>query len=112
MNRMYPTNPGTRGRLLAPADLAAASLGIGLPVVTAGVLIASLSSPELWTSVPLVMLVVFVLNSANILLFLGARRARVGPQSVLNVWSIGAVLSGVCASMVAVLAGFFARLGA
>jgi len=108
---LYPTNPGTRDRVFGPAHLVAASLGIGLPVVTAGVLIAALFAPGLWTSVPLVMLLVLGLNLANILLFFGARRAHVGPQSVLSIWSIGAVLSGVSVSAVLVLAGFFARLG-
>jgi hypothetical protein len=111
MSRMYPTNPGRTDRVPFPNLVAAASLAIGLPVVTAGVLIAALFSPELWTSVALVMLLVFALNLANILLFLGAWRARVGPQSFLSVWSIGAVFSGVCASTVLVLGGFFASLG-
>jgi len=71
-----------------------------------------LFSPGLWTSVPLVMLLVFGLNLANILLFLGGRRAGVGSPSVLSIWGIGAVLSGICVSTVLVLAGFFARLGA
>ena len=108
---LYPTNPGTGDRVFRPAHLVAASLGVGLPVVTGGVLIAALFSPALWTSVPLVMLLVFGLNLANILLFFGARRAHVGPQSGLSLWSIGAVFSGVCVSTVLVLAGFFARLG-
>ena len=108
---MYPTNPWTRDRVPGLALLATASLGIGLPVVTAGVLIAALFSPGLWTSVQLVMLLVFGLNLANILLFLGAWRARVGPQSALNAWSVGAVFSGVCLSTVLVLGGMFASLG-
>src|SRR2546427_6977208 len=103
---LYPTNPGTRDRVLRPAHLVAASLGVGLPVVTGGVLIAALFSPALWTSVPLVMLLVFGLNLANILLYFGARRAHAGPQSVLGVWSIGAVFSGVRVSTVLVWPGF------
>ncbi len=108
---MYPTDSRTRDRVLGPAHLAAAFAGIGLPVVTAGVLIAALFSSGLWTSVPLVMLLVFGLNLANILGFLGAWRARVGPESALNVWSVGAVFSGVCLSTVLVLGGMFASLG-
>src|SRR5437867_11028283 len=108
---LYPTNPGMRDRVLHPAHLVAASLGVGLPVVTGGVSIAALFSTGLWTSVPLVMLLVFGLNLANILLFLGAWRARVGPQSALNAWSVGAVFSGVCLSTVLVLGGMFASLG-
>ena len=109
---MYPSESGTRDRVLGPAHFAAASLGIGVPIVTVGVLIAALFSPGLWTSVPLVMLLVFGLNLANILLFLGGRRAGVGSPSVLSIWGIGAVLSGICVSTVLVLAAFFARLGA
>src|SRR5438094_3255024 len=53
---MYPSESGTRDRVIGPAHLAAASLGIGVPIVTAGILVAALFSPALWTSLPLVML--------------------------------------------------------
>jgi len=102
---MYPSESGTRDRVLGPAHLAAASLGIGVPIVTA-------FSPALWTSVPLVMLGVFVANSANLIAFLALRRARAGPGPFRSAMGIGAVFSGICISAVLVLAAFFARLGA
>jgi len=109
---MYPSESGTRDRVLGPAHLAAASLGIGVPIVTAGILVAALFSPALWTSVPLVMLGVFVANSANLIAFLALRRARAGPGPFRSAMGIGAVFSGICISAVLVLAAFFARLGA
>ena len=109
---MYPSESGTRDRVLGPAHLAAASLGIGVPIVTAGILVAALFSPALWTSVPLVMLGVFVANSANLIAFLALRRARAGPGPFRSAIGIGAVFSGTCISAVLVLAAFFARLGA
>ena len=108
---MYPTDAGTGGRLLGAGHLAAASLGIGLPIATGAVLIAALFSPNLWTSVPLVMLVVFVANLANLLAFVGLHRARAGPEPLRSALGVGAVLSGICLSAVLVLAGWFARLG-
>ncbi|HEX9567948.1 MAG TPA: hypothetical protein VGA48_10215 [Thermoplasmata archaeon] len=109
---MYPTNSGTGGRVLGAGHLAAASLGIGLPIATTAVLIAALFSPALWTSVPLVMLAVFVANLANLLVFIGLHRARAGPEPFRSALGVGAVLSGICLSAVLVLAGWFARLGA
>src|SRR3989454_12759490 len=93
---MYPTNAGTGGRVLGAGHLAAASLGIGLPISTAGVLIAALFSPALWTSVPLVMLAVFVANLANLLAFIGLHRARGGPAPLRRALGVGARLSGIC----------------
>src|SRR5437867_13191766 len=81
---LYPSESGTRGRVLGPAYFAAASLGIGVPIVNVGVLIAALFSPGLWTSVLLVMQLVFGLNLANILLFLGGRGAGVRSPSGLR----------------------------
>src|SRR2546425_3809189 len=87
---MYPTNAGTGGRVLGAGHLAAASLGIGLPIATAVVLIAALFSPALWTSVPLVMLAVFVANLANLLAFIGLHRARAGPEPFRSALGVGA----------------------
>src|SRR2546428_8276090 len=109
---MYPTNSGTGGRVLGAGHLAAASLGIGLPIATTAVLVAALFSPALWTSVPLVMLAVFVANAANLIAFLALHRARAGPGPFRSALGIGAVFSGICISAVLVLAAFFARLGA
>ena len=109
---MYPTDAGTGGRVLGAGHLAAASLGIGLPIATAVVLVAALLSSALWTSVPLVMLAVFVANLANLLAFIGLHRARAGPEPFRSAMGVGAVLSAICLSAVLVLAGWFARLGA
>src|SRR3989442_8682475 len=79
---MYPSESGTRDRVLGPAHLAAASLGIGVPIVTAGILVAALFSPVLWTSVPLVMLGVFVANSANLYRVPGA------PSDPRGTWTV------------------------
>src|SRR2546425_10788804 len=108
---MYPTNSGTGGRVLGAGHLAAASLGIGLPIATTAVLIAALFSPALWTSVPLVMLAVFVANLANLLVFIGPHRARAGPEPFRSALGVGAVLSGICLSAGPGLAGEFAGLG-
>ena len=108
---MYPTNAGTGGRILGAGHAAAASLGIGLPIATGAALIAALFSPNLWTSVPLVMLAVFVANLANLLAFVGLHRARAGPEPLRSALGVGAVLSGICLSAVLVLAGWFSRLG-
>ena len=109
---MYPTDAGTGGRVRGAGHLAAASLGIGLPIATAVVLVAALFSSALWTSVPLVMLAVFVANLANLLAFIGLHRARAGPEPFRSAMGVGAVLSAICLSAVLVLAGWFARLGA
>src|SRR2546427_2637704 len=112
---MYPSESGTRDRVPGPAHLAAASFGIGVPIVTAGILVVALFSPGLWTSVPLVtlvMLAVFVANAANLIAFLALHRARAGPGPFRSALGIGAVFSGICISAVLVLAAFFARLGA
>src|SRR3989475_11159514 len=77
---MYPSESGTRDRVLGPAHLAAASFGIGVPIVTAGILLVALFSPRLWTSVPLVMLSVFLANAANPIPFLALHRARAGAR--------------------------------
>src|SRR3989475_10105093 len=109
---MYPTNSGTGGRVLGAGHLAAASLGIGLPIATTAVLIAALFSPALWTSVPLVMLAVFVANLANLLVFIGLHRARAGPEPFRSALGVGAVRSSLCHLAGLVLAGWFARLRA
>jgi hypothetical protein len=109
---MDPTDAGTGGRVLGAGHLVAASLGIGLPIATAVVLIAALFSSALWTSVPLVMLAVFVANLANLLAFIGLHRARAGPEPFRSAMGVGAVFSGICLSAVLVLAGWFSRLGA
>src|SRR2546425_12757468 len=75
---MYPSESGTRDRVLGPAHLAAASLGIGVPIVTAGVFLSPLFSPPLLTSLPLVMMGVFVANSGNPVPFLSLRRGPAG----------------------------------
>jgi len=82
-----------------------------LPIATGAVLIAALFSPNLWTSVPLVMLAVFVANLANLLAFVGLHRARAGPEPLRSALGVGAVLSRICLSAVLVLAGWFSRLG-
>src|SRR2546428_13971562 len=92
---MYPTNSGTGGRVLGAGHLAAASLGIGLPIATTAVLIAALFSPALWTSVPLVMLAVFVADMAHLLAFIGLHRARAGAEQFRYALGVGAVLSGI-----------------
>jgi len=109
---MYPTDAGTGGRVLGAGHLAAASPGIGLPIATEVGLVAALFSSALWTSVPLVMLAVFVANLANLLAFIGLHRARAGPEPFRSAMGVGAVLSAICLSAVLVLAGWFARLGA
>src|SRR3989454_12628269 len=109
---MYPTDAGTGGRVLGAGHLAAVSLGIGLPIATAVVLVAALFSSALWTSVPLVMLAVFVANLANLLAFIGLHRARPGPQPFRRAMGGGAGLVGICSSAVLVLAGWVPMLGA
>src|SRR2546427_12279670 len=109
---MYPTNSGTGGRVLGAGHLAAASLGIGLPIATTAVLIAALFSSALWTSVPLVMLAVFVANLANPLAFSGLHRARAGPEPFRSAIGAGAVLAAICLSAGLVLVGWFLRVGA
>src|SRR5437763_16271019 len=106
---MYPTNAGTGGRVRGAGHLAAASLGIGLPIATGAVLIAALFSPNLWTSVPLVMLAVFVANLSNLLAFVGLHRARAGPEPLRSAPGVGAVLPGMCLSAVRVFARGFSR---
>src|SRR5256712_13245908 len=107
---MYPTNAGTGGRVLGAGHLAAASLGIGLPIATAVDLIAALFSPALWTSVPLVMLAVLVSNLANLLAFIGLHPVIAVAGPFRSGLGVGAVRSGNCLSVVLVLAGWVLRL--
>src|SRR5437667_12669375 len=102
---MYPTDAGTGGGVRGAGHPAAASLGIGLPIATGAVLIAALFSPNLWTSVPLVMLAVFVANLANLLAFVGLHRARAGPEPLRRAPAVGPDLSGICLAAVLVLGG-------
>lgn len=94
--------------------LAAAVVAIGVPIVSAGFLLTPLVAPDLigfhdFTS--LVMPATLGLNSANVLLFLGLSRGRLGPDWLRNVWSIGAVFSGVCVSTAIVVGAFIGILG-
>src|SRR2546425_5176546 len=109
---MYPTNAGTGGRVLGAGHLAAASLGIGLPIATAVVLIAALFSPALWTSVPLVMLAVFVRHLGNLLALIGVHRAPAGPSPFRSALGGCSWPSRTWLSAVFVLARWFARLRA
>ena len=96
---------------MGASDLAAASVGIAVPIVTGGILVASVFSPALWTSVPIVMVAVLVANVANILAFLALRRARAGSEPLRSALSVGSAFSGVCVSTVLVLAGWLSMLG-
>src|SRR5437899_12198747 len=104
---MYPSESGTGDRVLGPAHLAAASFGIGVPIVTAGILVVALFSPGLWTSVPLVMLSVFVANAANLIAFLALHRAPAGPGTFRSAPGLGAVFSGLGISAGIVSSAFF-----
>src|SRR5438093_7420821 len=108
---MYPTDAGTGGRVRGAGHLAAASLGIGLPIATGAVLIAALFSPNLWTSVPLVILAVFVRNLRNLLPFVGLHRPRAGPKPLASALGVGAVPSGIGFSPVPVWAGWSSSSG-
>src|SRR2546425_12790112 len=77
---MYPSESGTRDRVLGPAHLAAASFGIGVPIVTAGILLVAFFSPGLWKSLPLVILAGFLGKPANLLPVLRPHRRPPGAR--------------------------------
>ena len=109
-----PISMLTNRPVMRPAHWAVAFAGIIVPILSAAFLIAALSGP-LFVSFPtatlVVMPAVFGLNVANLLGFVWASRGHRGPERLRNFLSIGAVFSGICLSVVVVLASMFSMLG-
>ncbi len=111
---MYPSELGNPNRVGRPAHLVVALVALGVPIVSLALLGIALVAPtsiDFQTFTKVVMQAVLGLNSANLLLFLGVSRRRMGSESLRSLWSIGAVFSGGCVSTALVLAGFMATLG-
>ncbi len=108
---VYAPNLSTRTRILRPVHLAGVLVAIGVPTLSAALLIASPRFFAFQDDTLVVMPAVFVANLTNLVLFLGISRARTGPERFRDLLSIGAVFSGICLSAVAVLGGMFASLG-
>ena len=101
----------TRNRTLRPVYLAAGLAAMGVPIISGAALAASLFFPSFWAYAFYVMAAVFAANLANVGVFLGISRARIGPARFRDLLSIGAVFSGVSHAVVVVLGGMFVSLG-
>ena len=94
---------------------AAALVALVVPALSIASLVAGVvAGPvflEFQAYTHLVMPTVFIVNLANLLLFLGASRKRFGPDRFRDLLSIGAIFSGISISIVTVMAGMFSSLG-
>ncbi len=100
-----------QARGLRTIELAGVVAAFAIPILSAALLLTGPALLGIEAYTHLLMPAVFGANLASLVLFVAVSRARVGPDRLRDLLGIGAIFSGICVSIVAVLAGIFSSLG-